>query len=617
MPENHHDNDETHVPIPLVKDTMVGRYRIVDKIGAGGMGEVFLAEDTELDRSVALKFLPTRLCPDEDSRARFKREARAAARLNHPGIVTIYEVDQFQSRPFYSMAYVEGQTLSQFSSKGILDIDTVIDLGIQISVALMAAHEQGITHRDLKPGNIIIDAKNKIHVLDFGLAIISKSVPGGRPEETVTRLESLGMVAGTLPYMAPEQLRGEEPSPIMDIYALGVILYELSTGERPFTGANNADLTTSILRDVAQPAMERRHDIPYDLDRIISRCLHKNPERRFQNAKDVRNELMDLADLLVQGDARHDLVSVGAGSKPSFIEAEFTLTADLVRQLDYKTPQMIGECLTYLDNGIKSEIVAIFLHGLGLDQRQFADLLRIFPYRGIAPTLFGFGIHSPQRYPLSLNDHSILLRALFKRIQSQFQPRHILLCGESTGADHLLHLINSEERVGVDVSGLISFGCNASLKNCVLSSKVATLTSGNENDLIDAIMEFGRNVDSLKDYLTICEYIVRGFQKFETNIDALGRFAVGIVEPFEKHGWEQFPLWYRAAVRQIRLIRFVFSRYEFDALDKILKEHLENNVLGDEFIESTIIRENVSHLDLANPELMLNHLLAVINQIES
>jgi serine/threonine protein kinase len=617
MPENRHDDDKTHVPAPLVKDTMVGRYQIIDKIGAGGMGEVYLADDTELDRKVALKFLPTRLCPDEDSRARFKREARAAARLSHPGIVTIYEVDEFQSQPFYSMAYVEGQTLSQFSSKGILDIDTVIDLGIQISLALIAAHEQGITHRDLKPDNVIIDSKNKIHVLDFGLAMISTSAPGKKPEDTVTRLESLGTVAGTLPYMAPEQLRGEKSSPLMDIYALGVILYELSTGERPFTGASNADLTTSILRDVAQPAMEKRRNIPYDLDRIISRCLHKNPERRFQSVKDIRNELVDLADLLAQGDVRYDIDSVGVASRLSLIEAEFTLTADLVRQLDFKTPQMIGDCFTYLDNGIKSDIVTIFLHGLGMDQRQFAELLSIFPYRGIAPSLFGFGAHSSQRLPLSLNDHSILLRAFFRAIRTQFQPRHIILCGHSTGADHLLHLISSEEGVGVNISGLISFGCNASLENCVLSSKLATLTSGNESDLIDAIMEFGRNVDSLKDYLTICEYIVKGFQKFETNIDALGHFAVGIVKPFEKHGWEQFPLWYRAAVRHVRLIRFVFSLYELDTLDRILREHLENNVLGDDFKESTIVREDVSHLDLSNPELMLNHLRAVINQIES
>ena len=617
MTSDHHKNDNIQPSISLAPGTAVSHYRIIDKIGSGGMGEVYLAMDDRLNREAALKFLSLDLCGEEDFRKRFTREAQAAAKLSHPNIVTVYEVDEMRGRPFYSMEYLEGQTLAQWSSSRILSVETIVDAGIQLCAALIAAHEQGITHRDLKPSNIIVSSSNEMQVLDFGLAIIGDPTTGHDYEETVTKLTSLGGAAGTLPYMAPEQLTGQEVGPLVDVFALGVILYELSCGERPFGGKSGTEVATSILRDAPPLVSKKRRDAPYDLARIISRCLHKDPHRRFQSAKDVRNELLELRELMEQSDAYVDIDRAAMTGKPSLIEAEFNLTADLVRRMAYKSPQMIGSSMSYLDNGVASNVLAIFLHGLGLDQRQFSDLLRMFPHRGIAPTLYGYDVHADQRLPLSLEDHSVLLRSLFAHLQGYFKPRYVVLCGHSTGADHILHLIQSSEGVGIGVDGLLSFGCNTNLRSCLLSSKLSALTSAREDDIIEAIREFGHTVGSLKDYLTVCEYMVTGFQKFENDIESLRQLAIGLVRPFEDRGWDQFPLWYRAAVERVPHIRFIFSRYEFEALDEILRRHLESNVLGDGFKEETIVRENVSHLDLSDPELMLKHTQAIIERIVS
>jgi serine/threonine protein kinase len=194
------DDDYTRSHTVLTKGIMVSHYRIVEKIGAGGMGEVYLAEDTELGRKVALKFLPPHLCQDEDCRARFKREAQAAAKLDHPNIVTIHEVSEHQGRPFIAMEHIEGQSLHDLIKTRKLDLDRAVDLAIQICEGLTKAHQTGITHRDIKPSNIALDADGRAKILDFGLASIQGS-------EHLTRT---GSTLGTIGYMSPEQAEGKE-----------------------------------------------------------------------------------------------------------------------------------------------------------------------------------------------------------------------------------------------------------------------------------------------------------------------------------------------------------------------------------------------------------------------
>lgn len=283
MSENH-DDDKTQSYTPLTKDTMVGHYRIVDKIGAGGMGEVYLAEDTELHRKVALKFLPPHLCQDEDCRRRFKREAQAAAKLSHPNIVTIHEVGEHQTRPYFVMEHVEGRSLRDVKAEE-LDIDRIVGIAIQLCDGLQTAHAAGVIHRDIKPSNIIIDSSGRPRLLDFGLA----TVKGGE------QLTKTGSTLGTVGYMSPEQIDGKETDARSDLFSLGVVLYELITNISPFRRDDETATLKAILQDTPEPLVRYKYGVPDDLQRIVSKLLEKDPSLRYQSAAGVIPDLKKLS----------------------------------------------------------------------------------------------------------------------------------------------------------------------------------------------------------------------------------------------------------------------------------------------------------------------------------
>jgi Tol biopolymer transport system component/predicted Ser/Thr protein kinase len=278
---------------------MIGRtlshFKLVARLGAGGMGEVYLAEDTSLGRRVALKVLPVGLADRPESLRRLELEAKALAALDHPNIVTIYSIEEVEGIRFLTMAYVEGRTLDEVISAGGLSLKRLLKLAIPLAAALKAAHEQGIIHRDLKPGNVMVDGEDRLRVLDFGLAkhAMRTDLPENSelPTEVITEA---GMILGTYPSMSPEQAEGKTVDHRSDIFSLGVMLYEMATGQRPFHGETPTSLVSSILRDVPRPVIEWRGDLPRQLGRIVGRCLEKNPERRAQSALDVHNELVAL-----------------------------------------------------------------------------------------------------------------------------------------------------------------------------------------------------------------------------------------------------------------------------------------------------------------------------------
>ncbi len=272
---------------------MIGRtlahYRITAAIGAGGMGEVYRATDTRLGRDVALKVLPAEMTSDPDRIERFQREARALAALDHPGIVTVYSVEHADDVHFLTMQLVEGQPLDRIIPAGGLPLSRLLVLATALADALAAAHERGIVHRDLKPANVMVAADGRVKVLDFGLAKMAD--PGAEPEVTVSHaLTAAGAVMGTMPYMSPEQVSGRAVDHRTDIFALGVMLYEMATGRRPFAGASTAELASAILRD-APVALA---DLPPELARVIGRCLAKDPAARFQGMRDVGGALQAL-----------------------------------------------------------------------------------------------------------------------------------------------------------------------------------------------------------------------------------------------------------------------------------------------------------------------------------
>ena len=274
---------------------MIGRqlnhYRIVDKLGEGGMAEVFLAEDTRLGRRVALKVLPPETARDPSRIRRFEREAKAIAALNHPNIVTIYSVEEAEGLRFLTMELIEGQLLSDLIPVDGMPLESFYTIALPLVGAVAAAHRRGVTHRDIKPANVMLNSEGVVKLLDLGLAKLESAA---EPDETASSAATLtreGRAIGTVPYMAPEQLAGKTVDHRADIFGLGVVLYEMVTGRRPFVASSSAELISAILRDTPRQVSEINHELPAALDRTIRRCLAKRPEDRFQSADELRTAL--------------------------------------------------------------------------------------------------------------------------------------------------------------------------------------------------------------------------------------------------------------------------------------------------------------------------------------
>ena len=275
--------------------TTLAHYRITAALGAGGMGEVWRAHDEKLGREVALKVLPEEFSTDPQRLDRFEREARAVASLNHPHIVTIYSVEEVGNIHFLTMELVDGRTLETLIPDGGFDLERFFDLATPLAEAISAAHEKSVIHRDLKPANVMVDGEGRVKVMDFGLAKLQDTTQASDSSELPTEaLTGIGTIVGTVPYMSPEQVEGLIVDHRTDVFSLGVMLYEMATGERPFSGESSPALMSSILRDVPPSVIEVRRDLPRHLGRIITRCLEKDRRDRYQTARDVFNELRAL-----------------------------------------------------------------------------------------------------------------------------------------------------------------------------------------------------------------------------------------------------------------------------------------------------------------------------------
>jgi len=354
-------------------------YRILEKLGGGGMGVVYKALDTRLDRSVALKFLPDDLAHDQQALERFSREAKAASALNHPNICTIYDIGEAGGQAFIVMEYLDGAALSHLLQGTPLDLDRLLRIGAEVADALCAAHGKNIIHRDIKPANIFISELGHAKVLDFGLAKIIS--PEDRDDQIATlTLTQSGVIMGTVPYMSPEQLQGARLDHRSDIFSLGAVLYEMATGQRPFTGKSSIELSSSILRDAPKPVTELCPDLPDSLQKIVDRCLAKIVTERYFTARELREALERLRRDFSTG-SRNTLAPAAADKTPASVAVlPFTnMTADPENEFfaDGITEEIINALTQIEDLHVAARTSAFSFKGKHVDLRIVGERLNV------------------------------------------------------------------------------------------------------------------------------------------------------------------------------------------------------------------------------------------------
>jgi len=302
----------------------VSHYRILERLGGGGMGVVYKAQDTRLDRFVALKFLPDSVAQDPRALERFRREAKAASALNHPNICTIYDIGEDAGRAFIAMEYLEGNTLKEVLNGHPMAMDSLSRVAIEVADGLDAAHAKGIVHRDIKPGNIFITNRGQTKVMDFGLAKLVSSggdaeeVPGGLADESAS---VVGVISGTPSYMSPEQIRGDELDVRSDVFSLGLVLYEMATGRKAFSGSTGGALIEAILSRTPTPVRDVNSEIPVELQAIIIRAIEKEKDKRYQSAEEIRTDLQALRSGFASGPSSKQLLATAGERKFTWTKA--------------------------------------------------------------------------------------------------------------------------------------------------------------------------------------------------------------------------------------------------------------------------------------------------------
>jgi serine/threonine protein kinase len=614
---------ETFATHGQLQRTVADRYRLGRELGRGGMATVYLADDLRHHRSVAVKVLRSELAGGI-SADRFLREIEITAQLLHPHILTLIDSGEAHGLLYYVMPYVQGESLRErLDREGELPVRDATRILREVVDALAYAHGRGIVHRDIKPENILLTGDHAL-VADFGVAKAVATATGrGRATaasdaRSGAALTALGVALGTPAYMAPEQAAGDpNVDQRADIYAAGVLAYEMLAGAPPFAGPTAQHVMAAHLTRTPEPLARLRPGLTRGLERLVMQCLEKRPADRWQSGEELLRRLDAVAAPVADP-------SAGARAREP-VEKTFRLTEDVCRKLDRATldPRMIGDAQRYLDNEVESPVLLCFVHGTGYDQRQFARILELTPYRALAPSLYGFEPIAARRRALSLDDHLVILREFVHDAVERLRPEVTLLVRFSSGADLVLRLLAADEaseRAGAreprpPVDGALALGANLSLETCFVTRLLGGVHVDDPQLTLEVLRSLGAGADTLHDWLNIHEYLVTTLRKFGGDIAPLRRYSAAIVQPFAAGGESPFATWYRAASGRVRRLCCVFE--ETEQIDRPLRElrlrNLDERILGAHYRDDSVVTEpGTDHFDLIRPDLVLRHVDAMV-----
>ncbi|NNG16082.1 MAG: serine/threonine protein kinase [Gemmatimonadales bacterium] len=591
-----------------ITGALADTYVIEREIGRGGMATVYLARDVKHSRQVALKVLLPELAAAV-GKERFLREIGIAARLTHPNILPLHDSGEADSHLFYSMPYVDGETLRQRLERDTsLPIPEGVRILREVVDALAYAHDQGFVHRDIKPENIMLTGRHAV-VTDFG---VGKAITAAGD---ASRLTTVGTALGTPAYMAPEQAAGEANlDNRADIYALGVVAYEMFAGAAPFTGATVMQVIASHFKKIPDPLSKVRMTVPPALEQVVMKCLEKNPADRWQRAEDMLPLLEQV--LAATAPALTDAVA-GAERRNPLVDATFVLREEVCRRFSRERldPRMIGDRLHYLDNQVESGVLVCYLHGMCRDQRAYERVLERSPYRGLAPTQYGFDLKAQHRIPLAMEDHVRLIWEFLRNAVERLRPSVTVLVGHSSGADLGFEMLSAPPDPPVTVDAFLSLDCNLTHDTCFVSRVLAGITTEDPARIVNDLRTVGADARTVEEWLDIHEYLVEIFRKFHGDIDVLTGYAAEVVRPFPDGDPARFVEWYRAAADQVPHLTCVFSNAESSnpVVQDLKLQNLDRGIFGSRYREGSIVLEpNVSHFDLADPDRLLSYIESVV-----
>ncbi|MDX1630763.1 MAG: serine/threonine-protein kinase [Thermoanaerobaculia bacterium] len=604
----------------------LAHFRITAELGKGGMGEVWRAEDTRLGREVALKILPRAFVEDSERLARFQREAKVLASLNHPNIAAVHEVREEEGVHFLVMELAPGETLAHRIERGPIPVDEAVAIALQIAAGLEAAHERKIVHRDLKPANIKVDSRGRVKILDFGLA---KALGPGReggsgPGETAAPTATFpstdpGTVLGTAAYMSPEQARGETVDGRTDLWALGSILFEMLSGRRLFEAGSLADTLAAVLE--APIDLEALPGAtPPPVRRLLRRLLQRDLDLRLRHPGDAWLELRDAREQ--EPERSRSPAPEDPVEPPPARSGSFVLSMEICRHLDRESlvPEMIDDSLELLDNERESEVLAVYLPSLGADRELFREIVERSSFRGLAVTPYGWEEDADLRPPIPLRDHLTILARLVEDAVSRIRPRDTILVGFSSGSDMALRL-PSEAAVEVpSLDGILALGPNLNLDTAFYTSRLASIRSKSSGEMLDTLREIGSSTDSVEEWAMLVPYLRKVALKFGSDVGTLQKVAAEIVAPFEDADDPPFAAWYRSVRQQGIEVRALFSNATFDreGLAELRMDHLDSGILGPDFQESDLVTErDRNHFELLDAELVETRIGELVEAIRS